>query len=303
MRHFQLIPAAVLFCLAASNADARDIFVNNLTGADYSDGRTPERVERFVGPLRSIGRALEICEKGDRIILAGTDEPYRECISLCTGRHSGTSELRPFTIVGNGAILDGTAAIPPEAWEQYRGNIWRFSPTKKTYQQVFLDGRPVPRAPGGPILDDDAFPPLTYQRDYHYVYFCTEPLQSPVDYDLAASAMPAAITLYHVRNVRIEDLIVQGYRLDGINAHDGVYNCTLEGITARGNGRSGISIGGSSQVEVVDCLSGDNGTVQLRTEGRSRAELINTVLLDNTGPAYAVQGGRLIIDGQDIERE
>ena len=56
------------------------------------------------------------------------------------------------------------------------------------------------------------------------------------------------ITLYEVRNVVIRDLIVQGFQLDGINAHDGVFDALLKKVTCRGNARSGICVGGASRV-------------------------------------------------------
>ncbi|MEX0713437.1 MAG: hypothetical protein WD278_13865 [Pirellulales bacterium] len=49
--------------------------------------------------------------------------------------------------------------------------------------------------------------------------------------------MQTGITLYHMHDVAVVDLIVQGFQLDGINAHDGVRSCYLSGITCRGNGR------------------------------------------------------------------
>jgi hypothetical protein len=59
----------------------------------------------------------------------------------------------------------------------------------------------------------------------------------------------------------------------------------LVGITARGNGRSGISLGGSSRADLEACLVGNNGLAQVRTEGWSHTRLINCTLLENTAPA------------------
>jgi hypothetical protein len=72
-------------------------------------------------------------------------------------------------------------------------------------------------------------------------------------------------------------------------------------VTSRGNGRSGISIGGSSRAVIEKCVIGDNGEAQIRTEGFCLAEVIDSDIVDNTAPAFAVTGGRLYRDGQRIE--
>jgi parallel beta-helix repeat protein len=107
----------------------------------------------------------------------------------------------------------------------------------------------------------------------------------PQSYGLTYAAQPVGITLYQVIHVEIQDLVVQGYQLDGINLHDSAFYVNLVGVTARGNGRSGISIGGSSRATLEACLVGNNGLAQVRTEGWSHTKLINCNLLDNTAPA------------------
>jgi len=75
----------------------------------------------------------------------------------------------------------------------------------------------------------------------------------------------------------------------------------ISGVTSRGNGRSGISVGGASRVTIDQCLIGDNGRAQLRTEGFSRTYVLDSSLLDNTAPAYLIQGGRAWIDGTEVK--
>ncbi len=76
----------------------------------------------------------------------------------------------------------------------------------------------------------------------------------PLHYRLSYAKQPVGITLEHVHDVRIVDLVVQGYQRDGVNVHDGVLDALLGGLTLRGNGRCGIAVGGSSQVVVEGCL-------------------------------------------------
>jgi hypothetical protein len=117
----------------------------------------------------------------------------------------------------------------------------------------------------------------------------------PRDYELSYTALTVGITLYEVRHVVISDLVVQGFQLDGINAHDGVFDASLVGLTCRGNGRSGISIGGASRVNLTACLVGDNGAAQVRTEGFSHTEILHCNLLENTAPAVVREGGLVMM--------
>ncbi len=87
--------------------------------------------------------------------------------------------------------------------------------------------------------------------------------------------------------------MIQGFQLDGVNAHDGVRETTLSALNCRGNGRSGISVGGASRVRIDACLVGNNGTAQVRTEGFSHTQLIGCDLLDNTAPRIVREGGRV----------
>src|SRR5689334_5697669 len=99
-------------------AAARDVFVNNVTGDDRLDGFAPVRGDAYNGPVKTVGRALEIVTKSGRVVLAKTEQPYRETLSLSARSHNGTPD-EPLIIVGNGAVLDGTKPIPQRAWEHY----------------------------------------------------------------------------------------------------------------------------------------------------------------------------------------
>jgi hypothetical protein len=109
------------------------------------------------------------------------------------------------------------------------------------------------------------------------------------------------ITLYQVKNVAILDLTVQGFRTDGINAHDGVVNARLGGLILRGNGRAGLAVGGSSQVSADGCLLGDNGEEQVLQTGYSALSLQLCELLDASAPKITRRGGHLFIDGVEQE--
>ncbi len=282
--------AFALVCFHMTSAFARDIYVNNVSGDDRRDGASIDLQGALGGPCRSIRRALQLAENGDRIVLAKNEEPYRESVTLQAERHSGLPN-RPFILVGNGAVLDGTQPVPERSWEPAGGPNFRFRPSRLKHHLLYLDGKPALRR----LIDRFAALPqlnpgewCTYQN---FVYFCAAENRLPRNYNLSLTALPVGVTLYEVRHVELRDLVVQGFQLDGINAHDGATSVTLSGLNCRGNGRSGISIGGASRVVINACLVGNNGTAQVRTEGSSRTEIVNSELLENTAPALVRDGG------------
>jgi hypothetical protein len=279
-------------------AGALDLYVNNQHGSDLHDGLSEMHLGGRQGPFRTIERALRAASNGDRLIIANTGTAYRESLTLQADRHSGVT-ARPFVVVGNGAVLDGSMPVPLEAWEVYEAGVYRFRAERKSSHNLFLDGKPVSRRRAPPLADS---PPQLDEMQWclfeGHVYFRPQPGKSPWAYQLTHTALPVGLTLYEVRHVIIQDLIVQGFQLDGINAHDGAVDVELVGLTCRGNGRSGMSIGGASRVTIEACLVGDNGEAQIRTEGFCRARLVNCDLIDHpAAPALDQQGGQV-----DVER-
>ena len=295
MKTALLLPVVLAVACLAGPAPlaARDIYVNNVTGSPEYDGgaATPDEVS---GPVHSLEHALKIARKGDRIIMADTGVPYYESVSLQTAEHCGRPGV-PFVIDGGGAILDGSRPVPPQFWRHYAGKIY-YLPLRRRgpYQMLFLAGKPLPRVK---FSEDEAtkLPPLHWGYFNGNIYLRLEDGKMPEDYELAVAWHPVGITLYHVHDVVISNLTVQGFQLDGINAHDKVDQSILGGLVCRGNGRSGITIAGASQVIIEGCLLGDNGAAQLRVEGPSTVEVLETDLLSNTAPPVEQRGGRLNI--------
>ena len=285
----------ILLVLAATAVDssARDLFVDNLGGDDRFDGAAATTLGGRSGPCRTIGNALLKAQKGDRIILAATGKPYGESVTLQAGKHSGI-EGRPFEIVGNGAVLDGAVPVPRLAWKHVANGVYCFAPPLKSYQMLFLEGVPAQRVKVR--HEDTSMPelkPLQWCLFERKIFFRPEPGRVPDSYDVRYAAKTVGITLYEVRNVLVRDVILQGFQLDGINAHDGVTDTVFRNITCRGNARSGISIGGASRVRLENCLAGDNGEAQLRTEGQSHTRIVDCELLDNSAPAINSEGGKV----------
>jgi hypothetical protein len=275
---------------------ARDLYVNNLAGDDRNTGTSAQSLSPGNGPVRTIQRALEIAVFGDRIVLAATGEAYRECVTFEGPDNSGTS-LTPFILDGNGAVLDGTRPIPPLAWRPARKDVIAFRPYRLSYQRLFFDGAPTaPQA----IDDRGQLDPGHWAMLNQAFHFRPERGATIDDYDLSCYFHPVGITLYDVRDVIVRNLTIQGYRLDGVNAHDNAFDCQLDSLTCRENGRSGISVGGASRVKIVSSRLEGNGQTQLRIEGWSRVSVEQSEIVGE--PRWMIEGGKLTVDGEPQRR-
>jgi len=291
----------LLSLLIVATTTARDVYVNNVIGNDMNvGGRTDVRPQD--GPVRTLNRALRLVDRGGRIVVANTGEPYREMISVCDVEQRGYPG-QPLVIQGNGAVLDGTVATAPGAWTYETDNIFSFRPRRLTYQQLFRDGKPLARLrttnfPGATL----PLEPLRWALLTDRIAFRVEDGNLPEHYALRHAGLQAGITLYNTEHVRIEDLVVQGFQLDGISARELVRNCQLVRVECRANGRSGISVGGVSRVSLSSCNAYDNGRAQLRVEGRGRvtAERCDFDKDGKDVPWLELRGGRAVVDGQQF---
>lgn len=298
------IIVAMLGCLSlvAFPCAAQTIFVNNQVGNDRFDGQSAKPTGRGLGPVETIRRAIELANSGGRIVIANTDQPYYENIALFGHKSSGTLR-KPFRIEGQGAILDGTVPVSDRAWENVDGALFRFKPQQLAPQVLFHEGRPLPQVTPEP--GSIARPRLTPgQWCYHdgYMYFRVEGEKVPELYQLRYAGRGAGVLLYRVDGVEISGLTIQGFQFDGVQVKDTTSKIKLVGLNLRGNGRSGLSVGGASRVAAEKCLIGNNGRVQVRTEGYSRTELTDCDVLDNTAPAYDVRGRKFFVNGKPYDR-
>ncbi|MES1213109.1 MAG: right-handed parallel beta-helix repeat-containing protein, partial [Singulisphaera sp.] len=252
------------------------------------------------GPVRSLTRALEVAQAGDRIVMADHGVPYRESVTLMGGRHNGLGS-QPFVIEGNGAVLEGSALVPPKGWEHFRGDVFRFQPPRMAFAQLFLNGPPVERR----YLDNTAgrLPALAARQwclADGWIYFRVDEQSLPEDYPLTYAAQTVGITLYEVHDLILRNLTVQGFQLDGINAHDCAQECQLIGVMSRGNGRAGIAVGGASSVRIRSCLLSDNGAEQILTDGPSITSIEETEIDTASAPALRRKEGVVFVDGRRI---
>jgi nitrous oxidase accessory protein NosD len=248
------LPALALALFAAPcSLLAENIFVNNATGLDRNDGSAAETVGTFAGPVRTISRALQLAKPSDAIVLANSGTPYFDEVTIDGRRLSGT-EVRPFRIVGNGAVLSGAMTLPPGAWEEVGRDLWRVRPHRKGHYQLLRDGAAVSEVRQGADENWTELPELAENQWCVWkgaIYLHAEHNADPGEQNFGIARGQCGITLHAVRHVRISDLTIQHYRLDGINVHDRASDVTLSNVALVENGRSGLTVTGSSTVRIA----------------------------------------------------
>jgi hypothetical protein len=292
MRSALWLSLVVLGLAMASEGLAIDLFVDNLAGDDRNNGQGAAVVSRGNGPVRTIDKALRLARAGDRIILnPNSGEPYRECITLQGGAHSGFGDI-VLEIVGNGAVMDGSLSLAEADWEVLGEDLYAVQPPKMAFQQLFVGGQPAVRVK---VAGEQV--PQLQPREWCLlkgkIVFRTDAGRRPESYNASCGGHPVAITLYQVHDLVIRDLKIRGYQLDGVNAHDTVTRCDLIGIDSSANGRSGFSIGGASRVRLEGCTASGNGAAQLRTEGFSKTHIVGGKFDETTAPALVQEGGQV----------
>lgn len=249
-RLVRLLPIAALAAsLIGPRAGADIFYVDNLRGSDAFDGRSATTSSNETGPTQSIGKALELARHGDTIVIRNNGNPYYESLTLAGYRHSGIRGLM-FTIVGNGAIVDGSAPVPPGAWKNVGGDLWRFTPWRKGYYRLFLNDKPLPehqaKAPQSPRVAPRGIPAGHWMAVHGTIYYQATERADPRLKPFRYAARSVGLTLYNVIGVQVLDLTFRNFRLDGINAHDRCGVVKFEQVKSLNNGRAGFHVGGCS---------------------------------------------------------
>jgi hypothetical protein len=250
--------AILAMVIANSQCLASDIFVDNQRGNDSwnGDSRLPGGFR--LGPVKTIRRAMQLAGPGDSVQLTNTGVPYFESIELNGFRHSGYAGLE-FEIIGNGAVVDGSLPVPKWAWGNRGTDLWAFKPWNKGHVFLLHNWQVVPefRTAGGEVSPADV-PGEQWYADGGIVYFKSAPQQifRPEGFRFAHHGV--GLTLYEVHDVAIRNVTFRHFRIDGVNAHDRCQNILLDNVTVTGNGRSGLAVGGDSNVEFRGGRAVDN---------------------------------------------
>jgi hypothetical protein len=248
-----LFLAIVSFLIAFQRTDAGTIYVNNRLGSDAYNGIREEAITEQTGPVKTIGRALKLAGRSDVISLANTGVPYYESISLVGSKHSGPA-MQPFTILGNGATLSGAMAVPETAWQQVGRDLWRLKPYRKGHYQLILNGKAVPelkRTADTTWTEVPVLPVGSWCAFRGAVYYQAERLVEPEEMRFGLARHSCGITFYGVNNVVVDNLTVQHFRIDGVQANDHARDVVLQRVVLIENGRAGLTVAGTSLVAIL----------------------------------------------------
>lgn len=260
-------------------ADCAVLYVDNIAGNNALNGIAAKVVGGKNGPVKTIQRALDYAKPGDKIILINNNIPYLESITLSGKRLSGIGKEK-FSILGNGVTISGAIPIPVNGWRETRNGLWKVTPFRKGFFNLYLDSKGLPeyKPEKGQIVKLDEIPSGKWAVYQGAIYYHGLKNQLPPEESFSLAGKSVGLSLIDVENVYISDVTFENFRLDGINIHDRCKHIVLEKVTCSGNGRSGLSVNGTSQVEVIDSKLINNRIDDLSVTELGAANLKNTKL-------------------------
>lgn len=271
---------ASLCVLTGLQADAKIIYVDNVSGADRADGLVEKPTNESSGPVRSLRRAMQIVRPGDIVNIANTGMPYFESISLAGKRLSGVLE-QPVRIAGNGAILSGARAVPDGAWQKAGDDLWKVNPYRKGHYLLIHESKELTevRPEGGTQWRE--LPPLEVDQWCSFkgqIYYRSAEREEPHDKPFGIAAEECGISIYGAQEVVIEDLTIQHFRLDGVGVPDLAKKVELRNVKLINNGRAGLRVGGAAIVTVRAGTIEKNGRHSVLLQGLGTAEVVESTL-------------------------
>lgn len=271
-----MLLALMLLCGFAAVAGARTIYIDNRIGNDINNGLAPTNEGLRVGPVKTFDRAIVLLDTGDTLEIANNGDgfPYHGSLRLIGNDASGIAAM-PMVINGNGAILDGSAPIPPEEWEFMGNGLWRFEPWKKGFYRLYRGEQTLPEVASTREARAE-LPPGYWTIWRAAIYYQALPDEIPANEPFRIPVREAGIFLYHVHHIIIRDLTVRRYHLDGVNAHDQAAPVILERVRSVGNARSGVFIGGTSKLLIRGGAVQNNRAASVLTQELGRVEISET---------------------------
>ncbi|QDT96005.1 right-handed parallel beta-helix repeat-containing protein [Gimesia aquarii] len=273
-----LLCLIVLFC-NLEQAVCGVIYVDNRLGNNTLNGISPKIVDGQNGPVKTITRAIQYAKQGDKIILANNETPYFESLSLSGKRFSGLGKEK-FTILGNGAIISGAIKIPPNGWRQSGNGLWKVTPFRKGFFNLYHNGKRLPeyRPAENQAVKLEKILPGNWAVHRGAIYYRALKNQLPPTESFTLAGKSVGLSLIDIDGLQISDLTFEKFRMDGINVHDRCKNIVLENVTCTENGRCGLSVNGTSQVKVIDSKLINNRIYDLLITEQAVADLRKTEL-------------------------
>ena len=174
--------------------------------------------------------------------------------------------------------MTGALPVPRDAWHKISAKLWMFRPFRKGHYQLLLGDQPVPEHPvpaGATALPE--IPDDHWCAWKGAIYFQAASGLDDIParpYEFAVGGV--GLSLYAVRNVRVEDITFRHFRVDGVNAQDLARNVVLSNVQCLENGRAGVAISGTSEVIMTRCRAAGNRVNSVRVSEYGALQLKET---------------------------
>ena len=288
LRHtlFRAAFALVVVCWLVQSSCAGTVFVDNRSGSDRNNGRSPHPQGSSIGPVRTLQAALRRALPTDEVVCLKTDHPYKDTFVI-SGLLKLGSEAKPFVIDGNGVELVGTTRVDPYTWEHVKGGVYRLQRPFQPSSILESFREPIPRHPTAlwgpmPKLKEE-----TYAFWQGHLYFRPANGKYPSDYELGAGTRLAGILVDKASHIVIRNFRIHGFRMDAIQVRGPVSGVRIEQCEFARNGRCGLSVYTSARVVASDCHIENNVKAGVLADNFARVSLDDCSIVDNGVPILA----------------
>lgn len=124
----------------------------------------------------------------------------------------------------------------------------------------------------------EELPEGLYAVHHGRVYYRARKNEDPPNMPFSIAQDTTGVSLYGVEYVIVQDLILQHFRLDGLNAHDLCKHVIVRKVVSRANARAGMTVTGSSSVTIVECTVQANQEASVRIDKFANAAVSDSNL-------------------------
>ncbi|QDU63181.1 hypothetical protein Pan216_40560 [Planctomycetes bacterium Pan216] len=273
-----------LLLLAASDethgTTTQVIYVNNRSGDDRFNGRSPERQPNGSGPLKSINAAIRQSSHGGRIVVVPTDSPYDEQVVVHGARLHGFSS-QPLVIDGGGATISGRRSFHPDSWDRIAPGSFVRHGSRDSSGTLIIDGKlqePVPNPINGA---KPAINPGEHAFWFGRYYLRLEPETDISKLDIDECRRGAGMAIIHASHVTVRNFAFDGFGFDGAQVYGPAEAVIFKDCKFLDNADSGLTVRNDASVVLDNCQIAGNGASGLNVLNFSDVDLADSAFEEN----------------------
>jgi len=237
-----------------AQADGREThYVNNVTGSDANDGRSP------TAAFATIAKAISASNTSGRIALANTGRPYREAMVF---KNLGGTPARPFIVEGNGAVLNGHRRVDIKEWRHVKDDLY-FLPIRIAGGDPYLTDR-LRRLPQNRSVESlrpgQFYWQTRLKNKEEGIFFKCDTGKTIDSYDWGVTERASGFMIGSSSHITCRNLVCEYFANDGFNGHGDCRGLCFENVVARYNGDDGMSIHAFGEWDVRGAHLHHNGT-------------------------------------------